>query len=144
MVYNYHAAASVSDKRDSERTLLCMRGMKTNHIWLELSSSLVSVYDMCRMPTNAGHRLFECCSRSYQLLRLKKMETMLELVLELVLPLLLKDSLINILVSEHLRIFIAWQGRDAKFLFEYWKTFHEWAWWTSEIFFHTRRDILYL
>ena len=30
---------------------------------------------------------------------------------------------------------ITWPCRDTKLLFEYWKIFHEWAQWTSEIFF---------
>ena len=40
---------------------------------------------------------------------------------------------------------ITWPRRGTKFLFECWKTFHEWAQRTSEIFFfNTRREISHL
>ena len=35
---------------------------------------------------------------------------------------------------------ITWPRRDTKFVFECWKIFHEWAQWTSEIFFSALKD----
>ena len=39
---------------------------------------------------------------------------------------------------------ITWPRGDTKFLFECWKIFHEWAQWTSEIFFQYEKINLYL
>ena len=35
---------------------------------------------------------------------------------------------------------ITWPPGDMKFLFKFWKIFHEWVQWTSEIFFSTREE----